>query len=68
MLVTPLNKLWVNTHPNNEFLTILRDKNPRVGTVVFVVETMNSTMWIEPSDGCDRSKSEIFGRASKHRI
>jgi pimeloyl-ACP methyl ester carboxylesterase len=51
MLITPFNKLWDNTHPDNKFLKEIRQKEPRVPVITFLVETQNSTMWFEPSDG-----------------
>lgn len=51
LIITPFNNIWSNTHADNSFLTCLRNKNPKVETKVFIVETQNSTMWWEPSDG-----------------
>jgi len=48
---TPLNSLWRNTHPDNKMLKRIRNREPRVPATCFVVETKNSTMWFEPSDG-----------------
>ena len=50
-LLTPLNYLWRNTHPDNNLLTKLCATCPIIKSTVFVVETQNSTMWLEPSDG-----------------
>lgn len=50
-LLTPLNNLWRNTHPGNALLSKLCATCPTIKSTVFVVETQNSTMWLEPSDG-----------------
>jgi pimeloyl-ACP methyl ester carboxylesterase len=51
MFMTPFNNLWRNTHPENKILVDIRGKDPIIDTTAFIVETQNSTMWFEPSDG-----------------
>ena len=46
-----MNCLWRNTHTDNILVSTLRNKSPVIKTTIFVVETQNSTMWLEPSDG-----------------
>jgi len=50
-VLTPMNCLWHNTHPDTMLLARLRSNVPTIKTTIFVVETQNSTMWLEPSDG-----------------
>jgi pimeloyl-ACP methyl ester carboxylesterase len=51
LMITPFNKLWNNTHPDNKLLRQLRDNELPAPVLVYLVETQNSTMWFEPSDG-----------------
>jgi pimeloyl-ACP methyl ester carboxylesterase len=52
MMFTPFNKLWDNTHPDNKLLREIRNDDAlTTPMIVYTVETQNSTMWFEPSDG-----------------
>lgn len=51
MMVTPFNKLWDNTHPDNKLLKEVRSNESIIPLLAYIIETQNSTMWFEPSDG-----------------
>jgi len=65
MFLTPFNNLWMNTHPENKLITHLYNKNPKIPALIYTVETQNSTMWLEPSDGIVTvSSQKALGTAS----